>query len=86
MKCEDESQVWTHLESLMLMQEQLIGMAAGLAHADIILKIFSSLPKLYHPLINTITMSATHTKVDLKPDDVIENLMDTFKCLAIGRL
>ena len=36
MKCEDKSQVWMRLESLMRMQEQLIGMAAGLADTDLV--------------------------------------------------
>ena len=68
MKCEDKSQVRTHLESLMQMQEQLKGMAARLADADLVMVILGSLPKSYRSLINTITMSATHLKVDLKPD------------------
>src|SRR5882724_9793880 len=83
MKCEDESQVKMHLESLMQRQEQLIGMTVGLADADLIMVILGSLPKSYHPLINAITMSTTHTMVDLKPDNVIENLLDEFEHLAI---
>jgi len=34
-------------------------------------------------LINAITMSAAHAKVNLKPDNVIENLLDEFEHLAI---
>jgi len=83
MKCEDESQVQMHLESLMWMQEQLIGMTVGLADADLIMVILGSLPKSYCPLINAITMSAAHAKVNLKPDNVIENLLDEFENLAI---
>ena len=75
MKCEDESQVQMHLESLMQMQEQLIGMTVGLADADLIMVILGSLPKSYCPLINAITMSAAHAKVNLKPDNVIENIL-----------
>jgi len=76
MKCEDESQVWTHLENLMHTQEQLLGMDAGLANPYLVMVILGSLPKSYRPLINAITMSAAHSKVDLKPDDVIKSLMD----------
>jgi len=83
MKCEDGSQVRTHLESLMWMQEPLKGMAAGLADADLVMVILGSLPKLYCSLINAITMSAPHSKVDLKPDEVVESLLDEFKHLTI---
>src|SRR5882724_11314806 len=81
MKCENQSQVQMHLESLMQMQEQLIGMTVGLADADLIIVILSSLPKSYCPLINAITMSSAHTKVNLNPDNVVENLWDEFECL-----
>ena len=40
MKCEDESQVQTHLKSLLRMQEQLKGMGTGLADADLITIVF----------------------------------------------
>jgi len=83
MKCEDKSQVQMHLESLMQMQEQLKGMAAGLVDADLVMIILSSLQKLYHSLINAITMLAIYSKVNLKPDDVIESLLDEFECLVI---
>jgi len=36
MKCNDETQVWTHLESLSKMQEQLDGMGGGLTDTDLI--------------------------------------------------
>ena len=84
MKCEDESQVRTHLESLMWMQEQLKGMAARLIATDLMMVILGFLPKLYCSLINAITMSAGHSKVDLEPDEV-ESLLDEFKCLGSSR-
>src|SRR6266481_4901695 len=83
MKCEDESQVRSHLETLMRTQEQLTGMAAGLADPDLVMVILGSLPKSYRPLINAITMSAAHAKAKLKPDNVVENLLDEFERLAI---
>jgi len=83
MKCEDESQVQTHLELLLRMQEQLTGMGAGLAYANLISIILGSLLKSYCPLINAITMSATNAKVYLKPKKVMESLLNEFNHLAI---
>ena len=85
LKCEDESQVQTHLETLAKMQEQLAGMCAGLPNNDFVMVILrlGSLPKSYRPLINVISMSATHVKVSLEPDKVIESLLDEFEWLGI---
>ena len=47
LKCEDESNVHTHLETLMRMQEQLAGINTGLTEDDIVTIILGSLPKLY---------------------------------------
>jgi hypothetical protein len=58
MKCEDESNVRTHLETLMRTQEQLAGMNAALTDDDLVTVILGSLPKSYRPLINAIAMSA----------------------------
>jgi len=58
------------------MQEQLAGMSSGLPDTDLITVILGSLPKSYRPLINAISMSATHAKVNLMPDKVIESLTD----------
>jgi len=62
LKCEDELQVCTYLETLERMQEQLMGMGVGVPNTDLVMVILGSLPKLYQPLINAILMSATHTK------------------------
>jgi len=79
MKCEDEMQVQTHLESLSRMQEQLSRMGGGLMDTDMITVILGSLPKSYCPLINTIMMSAMHVKVTPKPTKVIESLLNKIK-------
>jgi gag-polypeptide of LTR copia-type len=47
MKCEDKSNVRTHLEALMRMQEQLAGMDAGVTDDDLVTVILGSLPKGY---------------------------------------
>ena len=79
MKCKDESNVHTHLETLMKVQEQLSGMNAALTNDNLVTVILGSLPKSYHPLINAITMSAAHTKTKLVPDQVIGTLIDEFE-------
>ena len=68
-----------HLESISRMQEQLVGMGSGLMDIDLTTIILGSLPKLYHPLINTMTMSAMHTKITLEPAQVIESVLDEFE-------
>ena len=83
LKYEDESQVHMHLETLMKMQEQLVGMCAGLPDTDLVTIILISLPKSYRPLINAISLPATHAKVSLIPEKVIESLLDEFKRLGI---
>ena len=72
-----------HLETLTKMQEQLAGMDAGLPNNDFVMVILGSLPKSYRPLINAILMSATHVKVSLEPDKVIESLPDESERLGI---
>ena len=83
MKCEDEFNGRTHLETLMRMQEQLAGVNSALTDDNLVTVTLSSLPKSYHPLINVIAMSVMHAKVKLEPAQVIRMLIDEFKRLAI---
>ena len=48
MKCEDETQVRTHLESLSRLQEQLTNMGGRLMDTNLITVILGSLLKSYH--------------------------------------
>jgi len=61
------------------MQEQLIEMGSRLTDIDLTTIILGSLPKSYRPLINAMTMSATHAKITLEPAQVIESLLDEFE-------
>ena len=79
LKCKDESQVCMHLETLAKMQEQLTGMGVGLDDTDLVMVILGSLLKSYWPLINSISMSATHMQVTLVPNKVIDSLLDEFE-------
>jgi gag-polypeptide of LTR copia-type len=81
MKCKDESNIHTHLETLMRMHEQL-GMSTALTDDDLVTIILASLPKSYHLLINAIMMSAAHTKAKLEPDQVIR-ILNKFMQLTI---
>ena len=65
------------------MQEQLAGMEASLSDDEFITVILRSLSKSYQSLINMILLSATLTKVKLKPDTVIQSLFDEFEKLKI---
>jgi replication-associated recombination protein RarA len=79
LKCEDDANVHTHLESLMKMCEQLAGMNVALTNDVLVTIILGSLTKSYRPLINAITMSVAHTKAKLEPDQVVGTLIDVFK-------
>jgi len=72
-KCNDESQVQMHLESLLHIQEQLAGIGVGLTDLDLVMVILRPFPKSYCPLINAIRMSSAHAKVMLKLGKVIES-------------
>ena len=54
-------------------------MSAALTDDDLVTVILGSLPKLYQPLINVITMSMMHAKVKLEPDQIISRLIDKFE-------
>lgn len=83
MKCEDDSNVRTHLEAMMLLQEQLIGMEEGLPDKEFITVILGSLPKSYRPLINAILLLAKHAQVKLEPDAIVGSLLEEFERLKI---
>jgi gag-polypeptide of LTR copia-type len=83
MKCEDNSNVHIHLETLIRMQEQLAEMNPALTNNNLVTIILSSLPKSYHSLINAITMSVVHAKAKLEPDQVVSMLIDKFEWLTI---
>ena len=76
MKCEDDSNICTHLKALLQMQEQLMGMEAGQTDDDFITVILISLPKSYWPLVNMILLSLAIVQTQLKPDAVVSSLLD----------
>ena len=83
MKCEDDSNVCTHLETLMHMQEQLAGMEVGLTVDKLITLILGSLPKSYRALINAISLSIRHAQIKLGPDAIVTSLLEEFDRLKI---
>jgi gag-polypeptide of LTR copia-type/Zinc knuckle len=83
MKCEDDSNVCTHLEAMMSMQEQLVGMEAGLMDDELITLILRSLPKSYRALINAISLSARHAQIKLGPHAIVTSLLEEFDRLKI---
>ena len=67
LKCLDEGDVKTHMETLSLMYEQLKGMGEKIEDGDFMMLILASLPKGYHPLINTISPQNHASTTPLKP-------------------
>jgi gag-polypeptide of LTR copia-type len=83
MKWEDDSNVCTHLEAMMRMQEQLMGMEAGHMDDELITLILGSLPKSYRALINAISLSARHAQIKLGPHTIVTSLLEEFDRLKI---
>ena len=54
-------------------------MNAALTDNDLVTVILGSLPKSYRPLINATTMSMTHAKAKLEPEQIVSMLIDEFK-------
>ena len=83
MKCEDDANVRTHLETMMQLQERLAGMEDGLSDREFITVILGSLPKSYRPLINAISLSVRHAQVELDLSAVVGSLLEEFERLQI---
>ena len=68
LKCLDEGNVKTHMETLSSMYEQLKGMGEKIEDSNFMMLILASLPKGYHPLINMISLQncATTTPPNLE--------------------
>ena len=67
LKCLDEGNVKTHIETLSFMYEQLKGMGEEIKDGDFTTLILASLPKGYCPLINTISLKNHASMTPLKP-------------------
>ena len=82
-KCEDDANVRTHLETMLQIQEQLEGMGNGLKDDELTTVILGSLPKSYRPIINVISLSAKHAQLKLKPSIIVDSLFEEFNRLEI---
>ena len=67
LKCLDEGNVKTHMETLSLMYEQLKGMGENIEDSNFTMLILASLPKGYCSLINTISLQNCASTIPLKP-------------------
>ena len=67
LKCLDEGNVKTHMETLSLMYKQLKGMGEKIEGGNFTTLILASLPKGYCPLINTISLQNCASTTPLKP-------------------
>ena len=65
------------------MYEQLKGMGKNIEDGDFMTLILPSLPKGYHPLINTISLQNCTSMIPLKPQVIIETILEEFDCLHI---
>jgi hypothetical protein len=62
LKCEDESNIRTHIHTLKSMQERLNGMGEKIEDRDFLAVMLASLPKSYRPLISTLDTKQNGTQ------------------------
>ena len=67
LKCLDEGNVKTHMETLSSMYEQLKGMGKKIEDGDFTMLILASLPKGYCPFINMISLQNYTSTTPLEP-------------------
>ena len=83
LKCLDDSNVKTHIQSLNAMYQQLKGMGEVITETDFKTLILASLPKSYRPLINTISLQNCANPTAVKPAIVMESILEEFDRLQI---
>ena len=83
LKCLDEGNVKTHMETLSSMYEQLKGMGEKIEDGDFTTLILASLPKGYRPLINTISLQNCASTTPLQPQVLMESILEEFDRLQI---
>ena len=83
LKCLDKGNVKTHMETLSLMYKQLKGMGKKIKDGNLTMLIQASLPKGYRPLINMISMQNHASQTPLKPQIVMELILEEFDHLQI---
>ena len=83
LKCLDDSNVKTHIQSLNAMYQQLKGMGEVITETDFKTLILDSLPKSYRPLINTISLQNCANPTAVKPAIVMESILEEFDRLQI---
>ena len=67
LKCLDEGNVKTHMETLSSMYKQLKGMGKKIEDGNFTTLILASLPKGYRPLINAISLQNCTSTNHLQP-------------------
>ncbi|OBZ69824.1 Retrovirus-related Pol polyprotein from transposon TNT 1-94 [Grifola frondosa] len=70
-KCNENTNVRTHLDLLLKMREELSTMGAPIADLDFSAMIFQSLPPSYGTLLTALTTASRLAKNPLTPDDVV---------------
>ena len=83
LKCLDEGNVRTHMETLSSMYEQLRGMGKKIEDSDFTTLILASLPKGYRLLINAISLQNRASPAPLQPRVIMESILEEFYCLQI---
>ena len=83
LKCLDEGNVKAHMETLSSMYEQLKRMGKNIEDRDFTMAILASLSKGYCLLINMISQQNCTSVTPLKPQVVMESILEEFDCLKI---
>ena len=83
LKSLDDLNVKSHIQSLNTMYQQLKGMVEEISEQDFMTLILASHFKSYQPLINMISLQNHAAVKPLKPNVVMESILEEFKRLQI---
>jgi hypothetical protein len=78
LKCEEDANVCTHLETMMQMHEELAGMGGAPDAQEFLTILLGLLPKTYRPLLTAITTAASIAKQTLTANDVSLWIMEEY--------
>ncbi|ETW75329.1 hypothetical protein HETIRDRAFT_220959, partial [Heterobasidion irregulare TC 32-1] len=86
-RCQEGGDVRAHLDTLIALQNELIGMDAALGDDDFVAVILSSLPKSYESVISVMTAASSLSSKPLTPSGIIQHLTQEHDRRSIqGRL
>src|SRR5271168_228940 len=77
-RCTENGNIRTHFDNIRNMREELASLGTTLSEPDFSAIILGSLPKSYDQFISAVTATASVLKQELKPEDLMQTIIDEF--------